>query len=384
MSGRAYDGAGGLQELRLAALRDDPAVADHHDLVSYDLDLVQQVRREQHGATLVGVAAEQVAHPADAGRVEPVGGLVEDQHLRLPDQRGRNAEPLAHAERVVADPTVRLGVGEADQLEHLGNATSRQAHHPLGDREDLATGPAGVLRRCVQHHADLDARVGQVGEPTAGDGGGARGGRGEPTIIRIEVDLPAPFGPRKPVTRPAGATKLMSSTAVVLRYFFVRESTVIIGDAPWLRGCLNARNAAVRARRREVAFRGRRTDDAGSSSSRTWRTGRVEESGLVGQHDRLRTVAQPELLQQASDVRLDGRVADEELGADLGVGESARDQAEHLHLPGGQAAHRRGWRLPVQSGEVLDHAPGDAGGEQRLSPGDDPYRGDQLLGRIVP
>src|SRR6185369_1398631 len=56
-----------------------------------------------------------------------------------------------------------------------------------------------------------------------------------PTIIRIEVDLPAPFGPRKPVTRPAGATKLMSSTAVVLRYFFVRESTVIIGDAPWLR-----------------------------------------------------------------------------------------------------------------------------------------------------
>ena len=42
-----------------------------------------------------------------------------------------------------------------------------------------------------------------------------------PTIIRIEVDLPAPFGPRKPVTRPAGATKLMSSTAVVLRYFLV-------------------------------------------------------------------------------------------------------------------------------------------------------------------
>ena len=25
-----------------------------------------------------------------------------------------------------------------------------------------------------------------------------------PTIIRIEVDLPAPFGPRKPVTRPLG------------------------------------------------------------------------------------------------------------------------------------------------------------------------------------
>ena len=50
-----------------------------------------------------------------------------------------------------------------------------------------------------------------------------------PTIIRMEVDLPAPFGPRKPVTRPAGATKLMSSTAVVARYFLVRESMVIMG-----------------------------------------------------------------------------------------------------------------------------------------------------------
>ena len=27
-------------------------------------------------------------------------------------------------------------------------------------------------------------------------------GRSSPTIIRIVVDLPAPFGPRKPVTRP--------------------------------------------------------------------------------------------------------------------------------------------------------------------------------------
>src|SRR3954469_19770633 len=29
-----------------------------------------------------------------------------------------------------------------------------------------------------------------------------------PTIIRIEVDLPAPLGPRKPVTRPGRAVKL--------------------------------------------------------------------------------------------------------------------------------------------------------------------------------
>jgi hypothetical protein len=33
-------------------------------------------------------------------------------------------------------------------------------------------------------------------------------------IIRMVVDLPAPLGPRKPVTEPGGIVKLMESTAV--------------------------------------------------------------------------------------------------------------------------------------------------------------------------
>ena len=36
----------------------------------------------------------------------------------------------------------------------------------------------------------------------------------KPTMIRRVVDLPAPLGPRKPVTRPGWAVKLTSSTAV--------------------------------------------------------------------------------------------------------------------------------------------------------------------------
>jgi hypothetical protein len=35
-----------------------------------------------------------------------------------------------------------------------------------------------------------------------------------PTMTRIVVDLPAPFGPRKPVTVPGRAEKEMESTAV--------------------------------------------------------------------------------------------------------------------------------------------------------------------------
>ena len=166
-------GAGGRQQLGLGALGDDPALADHDEVVGDDLDLVQQVRGEQHGAAPVGVAAEQVAHPADAGRVEPVGRLVEDQHLGVAEQRGGDAEPLAHAERVVAAPGGRPR--SAVRLTRSSISSTRRAGSPMvrcGDREDLAAGAAGVLRGGVEQDADLEAGVGQVGEPAAGDGGG--------------------------------------------------------------------------------------------------------------------------------------------------------------------------------------------------------------------
>ena len=41
-------------------------------------------------------------------------------------------------------------------------------------------------------------------------------GRSSPMIMRMVVDLPAPFGPRKPVTCPAWTVKLTPSTAVLL------------------------------------------------------------------------------------------------------------------------------------------------------------------------
>jgi hypothetical protein len=49
-----------------------------------------------------------------------------------------------------------------------------------------------------------------------------------PTIIRMDVDFPAPLGPRKPVTRPFRAVKEMSCTTVWLPYFLVSESMVIM------------------------------------------------------------------------------------------------------------------------------------------------------------
>jgi hypothetical protein len=85
-----------------------------------------------------------------------------------------------------------------------------------------------VLGGGVEQDADLAAGVGQVGEPAAERWWRCRRVGGEPTMIRMVVDLPAPLGPRKPVTRPGWAVKLTSSTAVKPPYFLVSDSTVIM------------------------------------------------------------------------------------------------------------------------------------------------------------
>jgi hypothetical protein len=46
--------------------------------------------------------------------------------------------------------------------------------------------------------------------------------------MRIVVDLPAPFGPRKPVTLPGSTSKVRPSTARTAPYSFVSPRTWIM------------------------------------------------------------------------------------------------------------------------------------------------------------
>jgi hypothetical protein len=110
---------GGGQQVGLRPGSDDPASTDDDEVVSDDLDLVQQVGGEQDGSAAIRLTAEQVAHPADACGVEPIGGLVEDQHLGVAEESVGDAQALPHAEGVVADPAVGFLGREADLVEHL-------------------------------------------------------------------------------------------------------------------------------------------------------------------------------------------------------------------------------------------------------------------------
>ena len=207
-------GAGAGQEVGLGAGRDDAAVADDDEVVGDDLDLVQQVRGQQHGGATVGVAAQQVSHPPDAGRVEAVRGLVEDEHLGVAEESVGEPEALPHPQGVVPQPSPGLVLAEADEVEHLLDAAGGQPHGASGDAQHLPAGAAGVLGGGVEEDADLHARVGQVPEPSAQDVRGAVVGWGESDQDPQGGRLPGTVGSQEPGDASGRAVKVTSSTAV--------------------------------------------------------------------------------------------------------------------------------------------------------------------------
>src|SRR5262245_15338405 len=88
---------------------------------------------------------------------------------------------------------------------------------------------------------------------------------------------------------------------------------------------------------------------------------RLDEAGLVGEHDRLHAVAQIELHQHVRDVRLHGRLADEQAGGDLRVREAAGNQLQHLELACRELGQPRRRLGPPRPGadELLDQPPRD-------------------------
>ncbi len=130
-------------------------------MVGGDGHLVHQVAGDEDRLALGRELLHQVPDPQHAFRVQPVDRLVEQQHLRVAEHRGRDAEPLAHAERETARPLARH-VLQPDQGEHLVNAGPWQALS-LGQEQQVIAGAAARVHRLgLQQRADGAQRVGQV------------------------------------------------------------------------------------------------------------------------------------------------------------------------------------------------------------------------------
>ena len=143
----------------------------------------------------------------------PVGRLVEHEHRRLAEQGGADAEPLAHPERVVADPGGG-GIGQPDPLEHGGRVPARHPEEAGDQAQRLDAGAARMLRRRVEHHADEPARVREVGVGDAVDRHPPRRRRRETGQHPQGGRLAGAVGPEEAGTVPGTQAKLTSSTAV--------------------------------------------------------------------------------------------------------------------------------------------------------------------------
>ena len=206
------------------ALLDQPAASDDEQVVGHQRHLGHQVTRHQHRASLAGEVLQEVANPPDAFGVEPVAGFIQDDRGWVADQCPGEAEALLHAERVAAQLLVG-GVGHADEIEHLIDATARDAVRGCHPAQVVAAAARRVDEPGIEEQADLVERRSHSGVGLACVV--PRSNRSRPTMQRIVVLLPAPLGPRKPVTLPGATSKPRSWRATEVPKHFVRFSTLI-------------------------------------------------------------------------------------------------------------------------------------------------------------
>src|SRR6185295_11525900 len=121
-------------------------------------DVLDDVRREDDDAILRELGEQMVEAEALLG-IEARRGLVDDDEPRIPRNRLRDAEALAHAARIALHRALRR-VAQVHALEELG----RELLHPLG------RGHALQLEEMREHRLPAQVRIEaellrQVSEP---------------------------------------------------------------------------------------------------------------------------------------------------------------------------------------------------------------------------
>ena len=128
-----------LPHSRDLALGHDVPVRDQDDAVREQIDLVEDVTRDEHVLAFAGQLTEQFDRLGADHRVETVERLVEHHDLRMVGDRLRQLDPLPHALAVARDPPVRR-VDQAHTLqglrgEPLGFAPAQAVQQQVGEDE---------------------------------------------------------------------------------------------------------------------------------------------------------------------------------------------------------------------------------------------------------
>lgn len=144
-------------------------------MISGVLHLAHHVAGDENGPPLGGEPAEQHPDPADALRVEAVDGFVEDQHGRITEQGGGDAEALLHAQGVAGRPFAG-GRGQSDLVENRVHARAADAvaAGECGQVVVAAQGPGDGAG--IEQCADLVERAAQRAVGAAADDRRSGGG----------------------------------------------------------------------------------------------------------------------------------------------------------------------------------------------------------------
>ena len=130
----------------------DAAVVDDHDVARQLVGFLEVLRREQDVGAVGDQVPDRTPQVHAATRIEPGGGLVEQQELRPAHQAGAEVETAPHATGVGAHEAV-AGVGEIQSLEHLrGGAVAASRRLSPNSR-------ATIRRFSIPGHRRLDRRV---------------------------------------------------------------------------------------------------------------------------------------------------------------------------------------------------------------------------------
>ena len=172
-------GAVPLDQLTRGSLGGEPAVVHDHQPVAQLLGLVHVVRgQDQRDAALLE-PEQPVPHHVPGLRVQAGGGLVEDQDLRLVDERAGDGQAALQAAGQRVDLTVGA-VRELHELEQFGGPlpddAPGQPEVPAVDEQVLPDGQLDVQRVVLRHHSEpgpdrraVPDRVGaEDGQLTAG------------------------------------------------------------------------------------------------------------------------------------------------------------------------------------------------------------------------
>jgi hypothetical protein len=133
---------------------------EDHDPVADALDLGQQMRVQDHGRSPIARRTDDRADVGATDRIERRRRLVQEDQLRLAEERDAETEPLLHALREVVDGIVGA-VGEADLVERLGGGGRPLARGHAGkfgvECQDLACPEPGLVAEQFRQVADAGA-----------------------------------------------------------------------------------------------------------------------------------------------------------------------------------------------------------------------------------